>query len=168
MIVPSLHYLLLHYVVSSTFQLSSQIKHKKLNIPVDLYRHPVAVAAATVFKSSSVPLNHDRITPKAEYITAIEPNVFAVALPFFIIWFNILKCTKVHSILEWNRFCINPKLFGNINVTSHQNTLNTSCTNEDQLNILLTLDTLLIIWVANGHYCFQLFLFKFQEWNKVV
>lgn len=55
-----------------------------LSPAVDLYRHPVAVAATIVLRSSSFPLTHDRITPKAEYITATDPNVFAVAPPFFI------------------------------------------------------------------------------------
>lgn len=58
------------------------LNEKKL--PVDLYKAPVAVAATMVFNSSSVPLAHDKNTPKAEYITAIDPNVLAVALPFFI------------------------------------------------------------------------------------
>lgn len=56
----------------------------RVKLPVDLYKAPVAVAAITVFNSSSVPLAHDRSTPKAEYITAIDPKVLAVALPFFI------------------------------------------------------------------------------------
>nr|CAD7399120.1 unnamed protein product [Timema cristinae] len=62
-----------------------------INVPEDLYRRPVVVAAVSVFSSSSTPLPHDRRTPNPEYMTANTPNVLAVAAPCFITWFSSLK-----------------------------------------------------------------------------
>jgi hypothetical protein len=63
--------------------------------PVDLYSKPVAVAAASVLSSSSLPLPHDNKTPNPLYITASTPRVLAVADPCFI--------TEFMSLLRENR-----------------------------------------------------------------
>nr|CAD7440530.1 unnamed protein product [Timema bartmani] len=60
------------------------VPNNTVNIPEDLYRRPVVVAAVRVFSSSSTPLPHDRRTPNPEYMTANTPNVLAVAAPCFI------------------------------------------------------------------------------------
>nr|CAD7589110.1 unnamed protein product [Timema genevievae] len=59
-----------------------------VNIPEDLYRRPVVVAAVRVFSSSSTPLPHDRRTPNPEYMTANTPNNSYLAHSFLDLYLN--------------------------------------------------------------------------------
>lgn len=76
----------------------------RLSPAVDLYNKPVAVPANTVFASSSSPRANCSSTPNAEYITVMQPSVFAVAEPCFIKWFKSLREIERKKIIlsKWN------------------------------------------------------------------
>lgn len=69
----------------------------RLSPAVDLYNRPVAVPANTVFASSSSPRANCSSTPNAEYITVMQPSVFAVAEPCFIKWFKSLRKNRTEN-----------------------------------------------------------------------